>query len=433
MHRIRTDQVSAHLGERVKMAGWMHNLRLMGKLGFLILRDGAGVFQAVVDDPAELEKLKGLQFESVLEIEGVVTPEPRAVAGAELHDCRLTVLSPVVEPLPFEINKKELKPGLGVFLDHAPLGLRHPQKRALFRISAEIMAGFREYLNQQGFVEVQTPKIVGSATESGANVFRIDYFGRPAYLAQSPQFYKQMMVGVFERVFEVGPVFRAEKHATTRHTNEYVSLDIEMGFVQDHRDVMAMLTGVMRHMCERVARARAQEVELLKMKVPTVGETIPSLRMPDAQQLIFERYGEDCRGEPDLAPQHEVWLCQYAEQELGSEFLFITHYPTSKRPFYTMPDDQDPALTKGFDLLFRGCEIVTGGQRIHHYAQLVDNARKWGIDPEAIEGYLQAFKYGMPPHGGFAIGLERLLMQLAGLSNLRETTLFPRDLTRLSP
>jgi len=433
MVRVRTNEVSAHLGERVKMAGWMHNLRLMGKFGFLVLRDGAGTFQAVIDDPAELEKLKDLQFESVVEVEGVVTPEPRATAGAELHDCKVNVLSPVLEPLPFEINKKELKPGLDIFLDHAPLGLRHPQKRALFRISAEIMAGFRGYLNQQGFVEIQTPKIVGSATESGANVFRIDYFGRPAYLAQSPQFYKQMMVGVFERVFEIGPVFRAEKHATTRHTNEYVSMDIEMGFIQDHRDVMAMLTGVMRHMCQRVATVRAADVELLKIKVPTVGESIPAMRMPDAQQLIFERYGEDCRSEPDLAPQHEVWLCEYAAKELGSEFLFITHYPTVKRPFYTMPDDQDPALTKGFDLLFRGCEIVTGGQRIHRYPQLLDNARKWGIDPEAISGYLQAFKYGMPPHGGFAIGLERLVMQLAGLTNLRETTLFPRDLTRLSP
>jgi nondiscriminating aspartyl-tRNA synthetase len=313
------------------------------------------------------------------------------------------------------------------------LGLRHLQKRALFRISAELMAGYREYLNQQGFVEVQTPKIVGSATESGANVFRIDYFGRPAYLAQSPQFYKQMMVGVFERVFEIGPVFRAEKHNTARHTNEYVSLDLEMGFIKDHTDVMAMLTGVLRHVFDRVAKSRAPEVELLKMKVPSIGPSIPALRMPDAQQLIFTRFGEDCRGEPDLAPQHEVWLCQYAEQELGSELLFITHYPTSKRPFYTMPDDQDPALTKGFDLLFRGCEIVTGGQRIHRYPQLVDNARKWGIDPQDIAGYLQAFKYGMPPHGGFAIGLERLLMQLAGLTNLRETTLFPRDLDRLSP
>jgi len=190
---------------------------------------------------------------------------------------------------------------------------------------------------------------------------------------------------------------------------------------------------VMRHMCQRVATVRAADVELLKIKVPTVGESIPAMRMPDAQQLIFERYGEDCRSEPDLAPQHEVWLCEYAAKELGSEFLFITHYPTVKRPFYTMPDDQDPALTKGFDLLFRGCEIVTGGQRIHRYPQLLDNARKWGIDPEAISGYLQAFKYGMPPHGGFAIGLERLVMQLAGLTNLRETTLFPRDLTRLSP
>jgi len=433
MQRIRTDEVTSHVGERVKLAGWMHNWRDMGKLGFLVLRDGAGTFQAVLDNPEEIGKLKGLQYESVLEIQGLVTPDPRAAAGAELHDCQVRVISPVLEPLPFEINKKELKPGLDVFLNHAPLGLRHLEKRALFRISAQVMAGYREYLTQQGFVEIQSPKIVGSATESGANVFCIDYFGRPAYLAQSPQFYKQIMVGVFERVFEVGPVFRAEKHSTSRHTNEYVSLDLEMGFIQDHTDVMAMLTAVMRYIFDRLQQSCARELELLKIKVPSIGDSIPSLRLPDAQELIFERYGEDCRGEPDLAPQHEAWLCEHAEQELDSELLFITHYPTAKRPFYTMPDDQDPSLTKGFDLLFRGCETVTGGQRIHRYEQLLNNALQWGIDPEAIDGYLQAFKYGMPPHGGFAIGLERLVMQLAELGNLREATLFPRDLDRLSP
>ncbi len=433
MQRIHTDEVSSHIGERVKLAGWMHNWRDMGKFGFLVLRDGAGTFQAVLDEPMEMEKLRGLQYESVLEVEGLVSPEPRAPAGAELRQCQVTVLAPVLEPLPFEINKKELKAGLDVFLNHAPLGLRNLERRALFRISAEIMAGYREYLNQQGFVEIQSPKIVGSATESGANVFQIDYFGRPAYLAQSPQFYKQIMVGVFERVFEIGPVFRAEKHSTSRHTNEYVSLDFEMGFIEDHTDVMAMLTGVMRHMFERVQGRRPKEVDLLSIKVPRVPDSIPSLRLPAAQELIFERYGEDCRGEPDLAPQHEAWLCEYAEQELGSELLFITHYPTSKRPFYTYPDEVDPTLTKGFDLLFRGCEIVTGGQRIHRFEQLLNNAIAWGIDPQAIDGYLQAFKYGMPPHGGCAIGLERLVMQIAGLHNLREATLFPRDLDRLSP
>jgi len=433
MQRIRTNEASTHVGERVKLAGWMHNLRDMSKFGFLLLRDGAGILQAVLDSPAELEKLRGIQYESVLEVEGTVVAEPRAVGGVELHDCQVTVISPVLEPLPFEINKKELKPGLDTFLNYAPLGLRHPQKRALFRLSAEIVHGFREYLNQQGFVEIQTPKIVAAATESGANVFSIDYFGRPAYLAQSPQFYKQIMVGVFERVFEVGPVFRAEKHNTARHINEYVSLDIEMGFIKDHTDVMDMLTGILRHIFQRLASSCAKELELLKAKLPSIGERIPVLRMPDAQQLIFERYGADCRGEPDLAPQHEVWLCEYATQQLGSELIFITHYPVSKRPFYAMPDDQEPTLTKSFDLLFRGCEIVTGGQRIHRYEQLLNNARKWNIHPEDIEGYLQAFRYGMPPHGGFGMGLERLLMQLTGLANLREATLFPRDLDRLTP
>jgi len=241
------------------------------------------------------------------------------------------------------------------------------------------------------------------------------------------------MVGVFERVFEIGPVFRAEKHNTARHTNEYVSLDMEMGFIQDHTDVMNVLTGILRHVFDRLNASSAQELELVRAKVPRIGDTIPAIRMPAAQQIILDRFGEDCRGEPDLAPQHEVWLCEYAEKVLGSELLFVTHYPVSKRPFYAMPDDQDPTLTKSFDLLFRGCEITTGGQRIHRYEQLLRNATRWGIHPEDIDGYLQAFKYGMPPHGGFGMGLERLLMQLTGLTNLREATLFPRDLERLAP
>ncbi len=433
MQRIRTADARNYIGQQVTLAGWMHSWRDLGKFGFLVLRDGSGTFQVVLDDESEMQKLRDLQYESVLEVNGTIQAEPRAATGAEMHQARVQVLSPVSEPLPFEINKKALKPGLDVFLNHAPLGLRHLQKRALFRIYAQIMAGFRQYLTDQRFVEIQTPKIVGSATESGANVFCIDYFGRPAYLAQSPQFYKQIMVGVFERVFEVGPVFRAEKHSTGRHTNEYVSLDAEMGFIQDHRDVMAVLTGVVRHMFESIKTSCAAEVEICNIDVPSVGVEIPALRLRQAQDLIFTRYGEDCRGEPDLAPQHEAWLCEYAHAELGSELLFVTHYPTSKRPFYTMPDDEDPSLTKGFDLLFRGCEIVTGGQRIHRYEQLLNNALQAGISPQDIDGYLQAFKYGMPPHGGFAIGLERLLMQLAGLGNLREATLFPRDMERVIP
>ncbi len=434
MQRIWTDQAPAHMGERVKLAGWLHNLRDLGKFGFLVLRDGKGTFQAVLDSEQELAKLRGgIQYETVIELEGTVVAEPRAPGGAELHDCTVNVISPVLEPLPFEINKKELMPGLSIFLNNAPVGLRHLQKRALFRLSSEIMAGFREHLREQSFVEIQTPKIVGAATESGANVFRIDYFGRPAYLAQSPQFYKQIMVGVFERVFEIGPVFRAEKHDTARHTNEYVSLDVEMGFIQDHTDVMRLLTGLLRHIFQRVETVCEREVQLLGAKVPKIGDSIPTMTLAEVQQIIFSKHGEDCRGEPDLAPQHEDWICRHASEDLGSEFIFVTHYPTSKRPFYTMPDDRDPSVTKGFDLLFRGCEIVTGGQRIHHYDQLLQNALKAGINPEDIGGYLLAFKYGMPPHGGFGMGLERLLMQLTGLGNLREATLFPRDLDRLSP
>jgi nondiscriminating aspartyl-tRNA synthetase len=304
----------------------------------------------------------------------------------------------------------------------------------LFRLSAGVMAGFRRFLDDEGFVEIATPKIVESATESGANVFQIDYFGRPAYLAQSPQFYKQMMVGVFERVYEVGPVFRAEPHSTVRHINEYVSLDVEFGFIRDHFDVMALLTRLIRAMLDHLRSNYAAELESLGVHMPLAPESFPHIDFPDALQLIYERYGEDARTEPDLSPQHERWLGEWAKEAHQSDYLFVTGYPMVKRPFYTHPRPSDPRYANGFDLLFRGTELVTGGQRLHKYEDYVDALRARGItDLAPFEGYLQAFRYGMPPHGGFAIGLERFLMQLTSASNLRETTLFPRDLNRLSP
>jgi nondiscriminating aspartyl-tRNA synthetase len=343
------------------------------------------------------------------------------------------VLVPISEAPPLTINKRELKTNLDVFLNHAPVGLRHPTRRALFRIQAGLMAAFRAYLASQGFTEIQTPKLVGGATESGANVFAVDYFGRKAYLAQSPQFYKQLMVGVFERVFEVGPVFRAEPHATVRHLNEYVSLDLEMGFIRDHHDVMSMLNRVIAAMIEHVRQQHAGDLALVGTTLPQVPHPMPEIDFRDAQALIAQHAGWDPRGEPDLAPADEKWLGDYAREKLNSDFLFVTGYPTEKRPFYTMPAPHDPSVTSGFDLLFRGTELVTGGQRIHRYAQLVQAAQAKGLAPESIEGYLEAFRYGMPPHGGCAIGLERFVMLMMGLSNLREASLFPRDIHRLAP
>jgi nondiscriminating aspartyl-tRNA synthetase len=295
------------------------------------------------------------------------------------------------------------------------------------------MAGFRATLQGKGFVEVQTPKIVASATESGANVFNIDYFGRRAYLAQSPQLYKQIMVGVFERVFEVGPVFRAEPHDTPRHLNEYVSLDVEMGFIEDHTTVMVVLRAVMAGMIETIREQAGDALALLKIALPEVPAVIPAIHFADAQELIARQTGEDPRGEPDLAPAHERWLGEWAQREHGSAFLFVVGYPMVKRPFYTHPDPRRPEFSNSFDLLFRGLELVTGGQRLHRYADYMAALAAREQDPGPLEAYLEAFKYGMPPHGGFAIGLERLVARLIEAPNVRETTLFPRDINRLTP
>lgn len=433
MERILGSEIAQHAGQRVKLAGWVHNVRLLGQVNFLRLRDASGISQALFDKE-EAGQLTGVLPESVVEIEGTVVAEEQAPGGFELHQPLLTALSPVSEGLPFPINKPVLNVHLDTFLNYAPFGLRHPHKQAVFRLAAGIMAGFRRSLDAQGFVEIATPKIVASATESGANVFALDYFGRPAYLAQSPQFYKQMMVGVFERVYEVGPVFRAEPHATVRHTNEYVSLDAEMGFIRDHIDVMATLTRVIHDILAHLQECCGPQLELLEVEPVLAPDEFPHIYFPDAQQLLFERYGEDCLGEPDLAPQHEQWLGEWAQEEYGSDLLFVTGYPMAKRPFYTHPDPQGPRYSNSFDLLFCGTELVTGGQRLHLYDDYIEALAARGInDLEPFEGYLQVFRYGMPPHGGFAIGLERFVMQLIGAANLRETTLFPRDQNRLAP
>lgn len=436
MERIWTTELSEHIGERVRLAGWLHRLRRLRGISFLILRDAKGLAQIVVlpeKDPALVEQLSRLYLESVLAVEGTVVAEPQAPGGVEVHAPAVEVVSPSVSPLPLDLFRPVLKAPLPTILDHAALTLRHPRQRAIFRLSAASVEGFRQTLRSLGFVEIQTPKIVAAATETGASVFPVDYFGRPAYLAQSPQFYKQIMVGVFERVFEVGPVFRAEPHDTPRHLNEYVSLDAEMGFVENHTTVMAVLTEVVRGMLATIQERAADALALLGATLPEVPSPIPSIHFAEAQELIAKATGEDLRGEPDLAPVHERWLGEWAKRDLGSDFLFVVGYPMVKRPFYTHPDPSRPEFSNSFDLLFRGLEVVTGGQRLHRYEAYLEALDARGIDPAPLEGYLEAFRYGMPPHGGFAMGLERWVAQLIGAPNVRETTLFPRDLHRLTP
>ncbi|TMK65754.1 MAG: aspartate--tRNA(Asn) ligase [Actinobacteria bacterium] len=429
MERIFTNQLSAHIGGRVRLAGWLQQRRELSRLTFVVLRDARGLAQIVVEDGEAATFLP----ETVVEVEGDVVAAPQAPGGVELHAPAFTVLAEPAASPPIELRRPELKEQLRTQLDYAPVALRHPPKRAAFHIAAASLAGYRAALDDHGFTEIQTPKIVASATEGGANVFAIDYFGRPAFLAQSPQFYKQVMVGVFERVYEVGPVFRAEPHDTPRHLAEYVSLDAEVGFIDDYRDVMRFARDAVGGMAEGVRNRAAEAVELLGVEVPEVPEEVPVLDFAEAQELIERDTGEQVVGEPDLAPAHERWLGEWARREHESDFVFVTGFPMAKRPFYTHPDPERPAVSNSFDLIFRGLELITGGQRLHRYEDYVAALAARGQSVEAFDGYLQAFRYGMPPHGGFAIGLERWVARLVGASNIRETTLFPRDLNRLSP
>jgi nondiscriminating aspartyl-tRNA synthetase len=398
MERILTSELAAHAGERVLLQGWLHRQRRLSRVSFLVLRDRAGLAQLVVGEALEL------QPESVLEVEGVAVATPQAPGGVELHDPDVRVLAEPAEPPPLELHRPEPKESLPTRLDLAALALRHPLVRERFRLAARALAAFRRTLDAHGFTEIQTPKIVGSATEGGANVFRVDYFGRDAFLAQSPQFYKQTMVGVFERVYEVGPVFRAEPHETGRHLAEYVSLDAELGFVRDHRDVMEVVADVVGAMIE------------------AVGETPPA----KTALVHFEdvRTGEEL----DLSPADERRIC--AEH---GELVLVEGFPAAKRPFYTHPDPERPEWSRGFDLLYRGLEIVTGGQRLHRLEDYRAALAARGLDEAPFSGYLDAFRYGMPAHGGFALGLERFMAQALGAGNIRETTLFPRDRSRLFP
>jgi nondiscriminating aspartyl-tRNA synthetase len=424
---IRTIELTASVGRHVTVAGWLHAIRDMGKFAFLILRDGAGTAQAVAS--AELvADLGEARCESVIEVEGEVVASEAAPGGAEIQATALRVVTPVSESPPVTLGKAKLHAALPTMLDHAALTLRHPERRAVFRLAAAAMAAFRRTLESDGFVEIQSPKLVESATEGGSNVFEVDYFGRKAYLAQSPQFYKQTMVGVFGRVFEVGPVFRAEPHATSRHVNEYVSLDVELGFIENHRTVMRVLEQVLRRMVETLAERCAPQLELLDVQLPELSSCIPAIEFGEAKQITGA-----AATEPDLTPAEERTLGEWAREEHGSEFLFVTGYPLAKRPFYTHPSPENPEASNSFDLLFRGTELVTGGQRLHEHGDYLDALESRGLSPEPFAGYLEAFRWGMPPHGGFAIGLERFLMQLLGASNLREVTLFPRDIHRLSP
>ncbi|WP_344302911.1 aspartate--tRNA(Asn) ligase [Nocardioides bigeumensis] len=406
-------------GETVTLQGWVHRRRELAKVTFLVLRDRTGLAQVVLPagTPVPPE-------ETTVEVTGVATANAQAPGGIEVTEATVTALTEDAETPPFELWRPELGVSLPTMLDHAPIAWRHPAQKVRWELAAASMRAFRRTLDAMDFTEIQTPKFVESATESGANVFKVDYFGRPAYLAQSPQFFKQQMVGVFERVYEVGPVFRAEPHDTVRHLAEYVSLDVELGFIEDHRDVLAVLREVLAGMVGELGPL----AERAGADLPLVPDEIPVVHFGRALEIVGAPADE-----PDLAPEHERALGVWAREEHGSDFLAVEGYPMAKRPFYTHPQPSDPRWSNSFDLLFRGLELVTGGQRLHRLSDHEAALRARGEDPADYTAYLQAFRHGMPPHGGFAIGLERWVARLVEAPNIREVTLFPRDLTRLAP
>jgi len=436
MERTYIKDLKSKVGQEASISGWVDVRRDHGKLIFLDIRDVTGKVQAVVlPNHAEAIKVaQELRPEWVVRITGKVNPRPAKMVKAdelngsvEFEAVSIEVLSAAKE-LPFELSSDV---NIDTYLDNLPLTLRAPKHRATFRVQAVIAKVFRDFFRSQGFTEFQAPKLIGDDAEGGANSFDVEYFKHTAHLAQSPQLYKQIMVGVFERVFAIGNVYRAEKHSTTRHLNEYTSMDIEMGFIKSHEDIMDIETLFLAELSKALKEECAAEFALLGAKVPEVPAKIPRISLREAQKLITKETGKDCTNEPDLEPEHERWLCAYSAEKLGSEFIFVTNFPTAKRPFYTYRDEKDPTYTKGFDLLFRGVEITTGAQRIHNYDDLVASMKEKKLDPAKFAYYLQAFKYGLPPHGGFGLGLERLTAKMLGIDNVKEAALFPRDINRI--
>ena len=426
--RVLAGDLPDHVGSSVMVQGWLHRRRRLSAVDFAVVRDRSGLAQVVLKEPAARAVLDGLGEETVVQVRGRCVANPQAPGGVEVVEPVLEALGEPSATPPAELWRPELSVSLPTLLDHAAVTWRHPRRQAVWQLAAASLRGFRDALTGAGFTEVQTPKIVGSSTESGATVFTLDYFGRPAYLAQSPQFYKQTLVGVFERVFEAGPVFRAEPHDTVRHLAEYVSLDAELGFVRDHLDVLAALRGAVAGMVAGVRAYAPAAVDMLAVDLPVVPEQIPVVHFRDA----LARVGAD-PDQTDLAPDDERRLGAWARDTYGSDFLAVEGYPMVKRPFYTAPDPEQPRWSRSFDLLFRGLELVTGGQRLHRHSDYLAALEARGEPLAPYAAYVDTFRHGIPPHGGFAIGLERWTARLLEAENVREVTLFPRDLHRLAP
>lgn len=440
MERIFSKDCIEKIGKSVTVFGWVNTIRSHGKLVFIDVRDKEGLLQVVVNAqnlPQAFDIAKKLKSEFVVKISGIVRKRSDELVNKnsptgdiELEAENIKILAES-ETLPFDMGKDELDLSLETLLDHRSLTLRHPKTRAIFQVQEVIVQSFRRTLKELGFTEFQAPTIVPTTTEGGANVFPVKYYDYNAYLAQSPQLYKQIMVSVFERVFTLAHAYRAEASVTTRHLSEFVGLDAEMGFIEDFNEIMDVVEIVMRNFFQDIKKDQKKELEIFNATTPEVKDKIPRLKLREVQEIIYRRTKRDHRTEPDLDPEDEREICRYTKEKFGSDLVFVTHYPTKKRPFYTFPDPENPEYTLSFDLLGRGVEWVTGGQRINNYNQLVENTKKWGNDPKDFEMYLAAFRYGMPKEGGFCIGLERVTQLILGLGNVREASLFPRDMERV--
>ncbi len=429
-----SDILAQDIKGSVKVNGCIHTIRHMGEVAFVVLRKREGLVQCVFEEGVTDVALKDLKEGMTIEAEGILNIEERAPQGFEVRLTKVKLLTSPKEGsiLPLPISKWKMKTSLETKLNYRPISLRNIRERAVFKLQEGIVRGYRDFLFSQGFTEIRTPKIVAGNAEGGANVFKLEYFGSKAFLAQSPQFYKQTMVGVYDRVFEAAPVFRAEKHNTTRHLNEYTSMDFEMGYIDGFEDIMAMETEMLRYVFNFLSEQYTKECKLLEVTLPDVSK-IPAVRFDEAKRLVSEKYQRKIKNPFDLEPEEEVLIGRYFKEEFDSDFVFVTHYPSKKRPFYAMDDPSDPKFTLSFDLLFKGMEITTGGQRIHDYEDQVAKMIARGMNPEEFTNFLLIHKHGMPPHGGLGIGLERLTMKLLDETNVRETTMFPRDLSRLEP
>ncbi|MDF2537599.1 MAG: tRNA synthetase class [Herbinix sp.] len=429
---VQPEELYSFIGKVVTLQGSVYKIRLMSGFAFVILRTKRSMVQCIYSQEFACFPLENIKEEACLILTGEVVAEERSKTGYELRMLDVEVLSSPVEESPVVINNKCMETSLETLLDFRPITLRNEKERAIFKLQEGICRGIRQFLTAQQFTEIHSPKLVYAGAEGGANIFKLDYFGGEAFLAQSPQFYKQMMVGVYERVFEIAPVYRAEKHDTSRHLNEYISVDFEMGYIEGFEDIMQMETKLLFEILEFLKTEYTFELKLLNVKLPAITE-IPAIAFTEAKQLIAQEYNRAITDLEDFEPEEEKLLYELIKKKTGSEFVFVTHYPSKKRPFYAMEDQENPDVTLSFDLLFRGLEITTGGQRIHNYEEQLNKMKRRGMNPEAFESYLMIHKHGMPPHGGLGLGLERFTSRLLEQTNVRYSSLFPRDMKRLVP